>query len=39
MLNLGLQEWLIVLAIALIVIGPQKLPQIAKLLRPELAAL
>jgi len=39
MLNLGLQEWLIVLAIALILIGPQKLPQIAKLLRAELAAL
>jgi Sec-independent protein translocase protein TatA len=39
MLNLGLQEWLIVLAIALIVIGPQKLPQIATLLRREFAAL
>jgi Sec-independent protein translocase protein TatA len=39
MLNLGLQACLIVLVIALIVVGPQKLPQIAKLLRRELVAL
>jgi Sec-independent protein translocase protein TatA len=39
MLNLGVQARLIVLMIALIVVGLQKLPQIAKLLRRELVAL